>query len=327
MKKEKQTKPCYANVGGQALMGGISMRAPTQNAFVVRLPNGDLHIETRPVKLLRDRYAICRVPVIRGVVSFLETLLSGYRDLMRSADLTVEEDEQPKSEFEQKHGDKMMAAAGALGTVLGLALALLMMFVLPAWLVKLIDGVLPLGAFKGVLEGLLKIVIFLVYVLAVSRTKEIKEVFMYHGAEHKAIFCHEKGLPLTVENVRAQKRFHPRCGTSFILIMVVVGVIVAAFVTWDSLWVRVALKLLTFPVTLGLGYELLKLCGKYDNWLTRILSAPGMWFQRITTVEPDDDGIIEVGIASLQAALGLEITVPVKANASETAEETVENDD
>lgn len=310
MSREKKPKACYASVGGQALMGGISMRTPTQTAFVVRLPNGKLHTEIRPAKSVRDRFAVLRWPVIRGVVNFVETLITGYHDLMRSAELSVGEDEEAQTEAEKKRDNALVGAAIGIGSVLGIVLAVAMMFVLPTWLTKLLDGVLPLGGFKVVVESLIKIIIFVAYVAIVSRTKEIREVFMYHGAEHKSIFCHEKNLPLTVENVRAQSRFHPRCGTSFIIIMVLVSMIIFAFVTWENVVLRVALKLLTLPLVMGIGYEILKFCGRHDNWLTKILSAPGIWFQHLTTCEPDRDEIIEVGIASLEAALGLEITVP-----------------
>lgn len=316
MKKEKTGKNCsYASVGGQALMDGILMRAPTESAFVVRLPDKSLFIEKSVNKSVRDRIKILNIPVVRGVVNFVEMLLVGYKALSRSIDMTMGiEEEEAATEKEKEKNKAMTAFAIVLGTVLGIVLALAMMIWLPTWITGLLGGAVPaikdIGWLRALIEGLMKILIFTGYICLCSLNRDIKRVFMYHGAEHKTIFCYEKQLPLTVENVRMQKRLHPRCGTSFIVIMIVVSVLAGAFIpTGINVVLRSAIKLLMLPVVLGLGYELLKICGKYDNVVTRIISYPGLLFQKITTKEPDDDGIIEVGIAALQAALGLEITV------------------
>jgi len=324
MAKEKNKACNYAPVGGQALMGGIMMRANStkQNAFVVRLPNGGLFIEKSPSVSVRDKHKWLKTPVIRGIVSFIESMKVGYSALNRSIELTFPEDEEAEkmTEKQKKKDETLMSAAIWLGGALGIVVAILLMFWLPTFLVNTIEThFVVLGVWKGLVEGLLKLIIYVGYLLLCTLNKEIKKVFMYHGAEHKTIFCYENNLPLTVENVRKQKRFHPRCGTSFLFLMLAVGIIVYTFVRFEGVTsspaldrlIMVAAKLLLLPIIMGVGFELLQLCGKYDNFITRIIAAPGLWFQRITTKEPDDDGILEVGIASLEAALNLEITVPV----------------
>ncbi|HOP11374.1 MAG TPA: DUF1385 domain-containing protein [Oscillospiraceae bacterium] len=325
MAKEKKKACNYAPVGGQALMGGIMMRANStkQNAFVVRLPNGGLFIEKSPSVSARDKHKWLKTPVIRGIVAFIESMKVGYAALNRSIELTFPEDEEAEkmTEKQKKKDETLMSAAVWLGGALGIVAAIFLMFWLPNFLVVDVIGKLvgDLGIWKGLAEGVLKLIIYVGYLLLCTLNKEIKKVFMYHGAEHKTIFCYENNLPLTVENVKKQKRFHPRCGTSFLFLMLAIGIVVYTFVRFDNVTasnalnslITVGVKLLLLPIIMGLGFELLQFCGKHDNLLTTIISAPGLWFQRITTKEPDDDGILEVGIASLQAALNLEITVPV----------------
>ncbi len=323
MAEEKKTCK-YAPVGGQALMGGIMMRAKStrQNAFVVRLPDGGLFIEKSPIVSVRDKYKWLKTPVIRGIVAFIESMKDGYSALNRSIELSFPEDEETEkmTEKQKKRDETLTTGAIWLGSVLGIAAAVFLMFWLPTFLVNLIDEhVLTLGVWKGLAEGVMKLLIYVGYLLLCTFNKEVKKVFMYHGAEHMTICCYEKELPLTIENVRKQRRFHPRCGTSFLFLMLAVGIIVYTFVRFEDITsspaldrlIMVGAKILLLPVIMGVGFELLQLCGKYENFFTRIVSAPGLWFQRITTKEPDDDGIIEAGIASLQAALNLEITVPV----------------
>lgn len=203
----------------------------------------------------------------------------------------------------EKHlGEHMMKIVGVVAMVFGVALALVLFMFLPALAVKGIQLLFDPGIFKSLIEGLIKIIIFVLYLALVSRMKEIKRVFGYHGAEHKSIACYEAGEELTVENVRKHTRFHPRCGTSFILIVLVIGILVFSVVTWSSLWMRVVLKLALLPVVMGVAYEIIKLAGRYDNVVTRIISAPGLWLQRLTTNEPDDSQI-EVAITALTAVL------------------------
>lgn len=323
MKKEKRACVSkYAPVGGQAVMEGILMKAPGRSAFVVRRPDGSMFIETADAPAGGGR-KFSRLPLIRGIAAFFSSLTEGYRAMARSAELAYP-GEETASAADRKKEERQAAAAAGAGALLGVLLAVVLMIFLPALLADLfsryICDISGSRVLRSLLEGVIKIVIFAAYIAACSASRDIKRVFMYHGAEHKTIFCYEHKLPLTVENVRAQSRFHPRCGTSFIVLMVAVGVVAAAFIPQDfgieprfaNVLVRTLCKLLTLPVVMGVGYELLKLCGRYDNAVTRIIAAPGLWFQRLTTKEPSDDGILEVGIVSLESALGLPLTVPVR---------------
>ena len=345
-------------IGGQALIEGIMMKGPDKTAISVRTPSGEIDTDYVYESSVKDKYKILALPVIRGAVTFVESLINGYKALMISADKSgmtdLEEEnnapqnsennsensaedntensaenntetenennaetaEQPQKENgAEKNGEKdnsvLMGAVMIIGSVLGVVLALFLFMYLPALLFdllnKLTGNALPNGI-RPLFEGVLKIAIFVGYIALVSLEKDIKRVFMYHGAEHKSIFCYEKGLDLTVENVREQSRFHPRCGTSFMILMLVVGIIISfvivtffpAITKLRKLWV--AIKILLVPFVCGLGYELIRICGRHDNWVTRIISAPGMWVQRLTTKEPEDD-MIEVAIASLTAVI------------------------
>ena len=223
------------------------------------------------------------------------------------ADAAQEPERVHKTDGKQstKSTERSMTAVMIAATVLGVGLALILFMWLPiqlfSWLAKAVPE-LDHRYIRGVFEGVLRIVIFLAYMLAVSRMKDIRRTFQYHGAEHKTIFCYEKGLPLTVENVRPQRRFHPRCGTSFLILMLIVGILISILIPIETPLLRTVVKLLLLPLTVGIGYELIKLAGRKDNAFTRIISAPGMWMQHITTIEPDD-GMIECAIASLKAVI------------------------
>ena len=348
MKKACKEKGCRrASIGGQALMEGIMMRGPLKSAMAVRRPNGTIFFEEEKNEK-KKRPAICRAPLIRGVFGFIDSMRLGYKYLMRSAEIyceedgtqgvenpeTVEEnaqisaaegalatenaapakaeDAEPKSVF----SGAVMTAIMVIATVLGVGLALLLFFWLPTFIYQLLsDHVLPQSLaesrlMRSVFEGVFKILVLVLYMALVSLMKDIRRTFMYHGAEHKTIFCYENGLPLTVENVRLQRRFHPRCGTSFLILMLLVSIFIGLFipVQFGSLTgalntlVRAAVKILLIPVMMGIGYELLKLAGRYDNIFTRIISAPGMWLQRITVREPDD-GMIECAIMAFVAVM------------------------
>jgi len=317
-------KECrYSSVGGQALIEGIVMKGPKGKAFCVRLPDGSIHKEIKDKKYLKDKYKIARVPIIRGVITFIETLIDSYGDLMHSAELSgFSEVESAPAEskldkwISDHFGKGMMAVISVLSVILSLCLSVGIFIYLPSLLVDLFDKYVThdsLIKIHPLLEGILRIVIFVLYMWIVSLQKDIKRVFMYHGAEHKSIFCFENGLELTVENVRKQRRFHPRCGTSFIFVMLILSIAVSSCLVLifpnlatvsRPLWILV--KLLVLPFVMGLGYEFIKYAAKHDNVFVSILAAPGLWMQRITTKEPTDD-IIEVGIASLNVALyGLE---------------------
>ncbi|MDD6236001.1 MAG: DUF1385 domain-containing protein [Clostridiales bacterium] len=305
--KECKATGHKSKIGGQALIEGVMMRGIDKAAMSVRLPDGGIDTECWEVGSL-NRAWYHKTPIVRGVVNFIGSMVTGYKCMMKSAEKAGMEDEfegEP-SKFDlwlEKHlGEHMMKIIGVVAMVFGVALALVLFMFLPALAVKGIQYLFDLGVFKSLVEGVIKIIIFILYLALVSRMKEIKRVFGYHGAEHKSIACYEAGEELTVENVKKHTRFHPRCGTSFILIVLVIGILVFSVVTWNSLWMRVVLKLALLPVVMGVAYEIIKLAGRYDNIVTRIISAPGLWLQRLTTNEPDDSQM-EVAIAALTAVL------------------------
>lgn len=291
------------SVGGQALMEGIMMRGPKNICCAVRKPDGTIETKVEPTP---THGVWTKIPLVRGAVSMIESLIMGYKYMMYSAQVSMGDDYDPAEEetaFEKWVGDHlgkkaediMLAAAAVIGGLF----AILLFTVLPTVLVGGLNHLVPLNRWaKVVLEAVLKVAIFLTYMAAISRMKEIHRVFEYHGAEHKTIACYEAGDPLTVENVRKYTRFHPRCGTSFLLIVLVVSMLVFSFITWDSLAVRVLLKLILLPVTVGISFEIIRYAGRYSNPLTRLISAPGLWLQRLTTAEPDTEHI-EVAIAAM----------------------------
>lgn len=393
----KKAKKKYTSIGGQALMEGIMMRGPEKAVMCVRRMDGSI---TSEEVALNKPTIWNKIPIIRGVVSFVQSMAMGTKMLMRSADLVIEDEEnaakaealaaqQPEvkeeapavkaaeaapaeeaaieaseaassepaepvpapeqsemtpekpaaavqstpakagntvktneKKVDKKGKDKKKDSSDDMGfftmiaTVLGFGLAILLFFFLPTWVYSGLLMILPEEAaaylsgsavWKSVIEGVIKMLIFFCYMLLVSQMKEIKRLFQYHGAEHKTIFCYEAGEELTVENVRKYKRFHPRCGTSFIVLMLIVGIAAGVCITaflpeYDSFWIRPLIKLAFIPLTMGVGYELLKLAGKHDNIFTRIISAPGLWMQRISTKEPDDSQI-ECAIAAIKPVI------------------------
>lgn len=304
-------------IGGQALIEGIMMRGPEKDAIVVR-SNGEIQVETQQRKI-RPKNLPLAWPFIRGVVNFFDAQVTGVKALMRSADLSPEEQEEP-SKFdrwlEEKLGDKKFQNFLVSSSVaLGLGMSILLFFFLPNFIVGLAERWIPGNLLRNLIEGAVRICIFLVYMFLVSRMGEMKRVFAYHGAEHKTIRCYEAGLPLTVDNVRQQTRKHPRCGTSFLFVVLIISILVfsaassallAVFPGLETIpgksLIMFAVKLLLLPVVVSVAYEINRIVGRFDNWFTRLLTAPGMWFQNFTTYEPDDE-MIEVGIASLQAVL------------------------
>lgn len=304
------------SVGGQALIEGIMMRGPKGAAMSVRLPNGTIETEYKDVKPWREKNKLFSLPLVRGIVGFVESLVTGYGYLMESAEKSTQGLENPPEEelskfdkwIEKHFGEKMMNIVGVISAVLGLGLAFFLFMWLPSFVVdKVTFG--KLLEFHPLFEGIIRIIIFVLYMLAVSHMKDIHRVFMYHGAEHKSIFCYENGLELTVENVRKQSRFHPRCGTSFMFVMILLSILLSSALVLifpnladinRMLWILI--KLLIMPLVMGVGYEFIKYAGKHDNLLVKILSAPGLWMQRITTKEPTDD-IIEVGIEAIKAVI------------------------
>lgn len=303
----------YTSIGGQALIEGIMMKSTEKTALAVRLPDKSIDISYLNGESVRQKYKILGIPVVRGVVGFVESMIQGYKALSISAEksgFADEENEKEKTEEDKKKESKLMAVIMAVGGVLGVLLAVVLFMYLPRlcvdgieWLIK---AEITSKVLRSLIEQALKLAIFVGYVMIVSLMNDIKRVYMYHGAEHKTIFCYEKGLDLTVENVRRQKRFHPRCGTSFMILMILISVILSTLLqiifpnVYTVKWLWVLAKILMIPITCGIGFEVLKICGKYDNFITRIISAPGMWLQRVTTKEPDD-GMIEIAIAALKA--------------------------
>ena len=321
MQKNTNQEKFKTMIGGQALIEGIMMRGPKLDAIVTRNQEG-LHIETT-LRKIRPKKSILSWPFIRGAVNFFDAQVVGVKALMRSADLSPEETQEQPSKLdmwlEKKLGDKKFQNY-LVGTAvaLGLGMSVLLFFLLPNIIGSFFDRWVSSNVLRNLIEGLVRIVIFLCYLLAVSRMGEMKRVFSYHGAEHKTIRCYEAGLPLTVENVRKQTRKHPRCGTSFLFVVLILSILVFSVAssllltlvpsleamrgTLPYSLIMLGFKLILLPLVVSVSYEINRLVGRYDNWLTRLITAPGQWFQNFTTNEPDD-GMIEVGIAALQAVL------------------------
>ena len=293
------------SIGGQALIEGIMMRGPILSSMATRMPDGSIDVETWNTYKDKKIHWTRKAPFIRGIFNMVDSMVVGYGCLMKSAEKAGVEDEEP-SKFdrwlEQKLGDNMMKVLGTVAVVLGVGLAAVLFVLIPTGLSSLFKPVIGAGIGLSLIEGLIKVIILVGYMWLCSRMAEIHRVFEYHGAEHKSIACYEAGLPLTVENVRPQRRFHPRCGTSFLFLVVFISIIVGSFISWDNALLRMLIKLLLIPVVVGISYELIKLAGRSDGLFTRIISAPGLWLQHITTCEPDD-GQIECAIAALTAVI------------------------
>ena len=305
MKQQEETK-FRTSIGGQALIEGILMQGPEKKAIVVRSKDG-LVTKVEPRSAPKDKYPILGWPLIRGVVNFASSMVSGMRAMTYSASFFPEDELAQPDKLDlwlEKHigSEKMEQAAIYIALVLGLALAIGLFILLPTFLVSFIKPVQDHYVLRTLCEGVVKLVILLLYLWLVSRQKDIRRVFAYHGAEHKTIFCYENGLELTVENVRPQSRFHPRCSTSFILIVVIVSILVGALIRVTNPFARAGLRLLLLPVVVAISYEGLKWTGAHDNWLSRVLSAPGKALQRLTTNEPEDS-MIEVAIEALKLVL------------------------
>lgn len=307
------------SVGGQALIEGIMMRGPRGSAMSVRLPDGTIETEYKSFKSFKDRCKILGWPFIRGVFSFIESMIIGYKCLMESAEksgMLEDEEENPENMskldkwLSEHFNEKVVAVISAIGMVLGFALAFFLFFWLPAFVADVFNN-LTSGAiadYRPLIEGIMRMVIFVAYIAVVSCSKDIKRVFMYHGAEHKTIFCYENGCELTVENVKKQSRFHPRCGTSFIFVILIISIVLSSVLALAVPGIRenravwIAAKVLLLPIVMSLGYEFIKYAGKHDNIVVKIFSAPGLWMQRLTTKEPTDD-MIEVGIEAFKAVI------------------------
>ena len=349
MKKQNELTACRrkTSIGGQALMEGIMMRGPKNSAMAVRNTQGEMVIETFPTET-KKRPAFFKWPFIRGVFNYIDSMVMGTTCLMRSAEISgldeAEEEIRRKKEAkklkkgivetkdetgacqsdaenpQKKESSALMGVLMFFSVLMGIAFSVLLFIVVPSYIYKAALYLFPsldtgnpalTSLIKSIFEGVFKIVLLIAYMALISLMKDIKRTFMYHGAEHKTIFCYESGLELTVENVKAQKRFHPRCGTSFLILMLLIGIFISFFIDplcltiWGSVpstLVRTLIRILLLPVVVGIGYEMIKIAGKYDNLFTRIISAPGVWLQKITTKEPTDD-MIECAIAAIKEAI------------------------
>lgn len=319
-KKEACCEKFKTMIGGQALIEGIMMRGPQKDAVVIRTAEG-LQTTVKARKLPNE-HSVLKWPLIRGVYGFFDAQVTGVKSLMQSADLSPEETDEPSKLdmwLEKKLGnEKFQKLVVGFAVALGLGMSVLLFFLLPMLASSLLDQWIPNTFVLHLVEGVVRMGIFLGYMLLVSRMQEMKRVFAYHGAEHKTIRCYEAGLPLTVENVRIQTRMHPRCGTSFLLVVMILSILVFSVASSGLLalipalelmrgsfayrLIMILFKLLLLPLVVAISYEVNRWVGRHDNWFTRILTAPGMWFQNFTTNEPDDS-MIEVGIAALQAVL------------------------
>lgn len=298
-------------VGGQAVMEGVMMKHGDRYSLAVRKEDGTLEVSNHAHASVRKRHKILNLPIIRGVVNMVETFILSFHTLSLSAEALGIEEGEPESKFEEwllkKCGKALFGILMSISTVLAVVLALLLFLWLPAMIVKGIQhlaGTSFPAIAVSLIEGLLKMGIFVGYLAAVSMMKEIRRTFEYHGAEHKTIFCFEDGVELTPANVKRYIRFHPRCGTSFIFVVLIISILINAlpFIPTDIIWLRTLCKLALLPLIVGLGYEFIYLAGRHENALTRILSAPGLWVQRLTTKEPDESQI-EVAIAALKASM------------------------
>ena len=304
---DKAKSCCFrTSIGGQALIEGILMRGPKKQAIVCRTQDG-LVEKTEELKFIKDKYPILGWPFIRGCATFLDSMVKGMQALTYSAELVPMEEQGEPDKLDQwieKHfpEDKAQKLIIGVAVAMGIALAVLLFVFLPAFIVGLIKPLTQSYLVRNLSEGLLRVVILLLYMRLCCCMSDIKRLFSYHGAEHKTIFCYEHGKPLTVENVREESRFHPRCGTSFLLVVVVVSILVNAVVRLDNTFARMGCHLLLLPVVVGISYEINRWCGRHDNWLSAILSAPGKWLQLMTTNEPDDS-MIECAIRAMELVI------------------------
>ena len=298
----------YSGVGGQAVMEGVMMKNQDRYAVAVRKPDHQIDVKVENYKSTIKNEKIRHLPIVRGVVNFVESLVLGMSTLMYSASFFEDEEEDNKkknlSEEERKkleEKEKKQEKALMGGTVaFSIVFALALFFALPYFLSSFFHKIIASETLIALIEGLIRLAIFLGYIAIISLTPDIKRVFMYHGAEHKCINCIEHGMELNVENVRKSSRLHKRCGTSFLLIVMLISIVFFMFIRVDSRILQLVLRLLLIPVIAGVSYEFIRLAGRYDNWFVNALSQPGLWMQRLTTKEPEDD-MIEVGIASVEA--------------------------
>lgn len=301
MAKKKQTH--YSGIGGQAVLEGVMMKNRDKYAVAVRKPNGEIDVEVEEYKGVCGDKKFVKLPFIRGVFAFIDSLILGMKVTTYSASFYEEEDEKPsktEGKLEKLLGNKADDIMMTFTVILSVIIAVALFMLLPLFLSDLLGKYIRNASVIAIIEGLIRILIFIAYIVGISLMKDIKRLYMYHGAEHKCINCIEKGRPLTVKDVKRSSRQHKRCGTSFLLFVVLVSVIVFFFIRVDNMALKLILRIALVPVIAGISYEIIRLAGRSDNVLVRIISAPGMWMQKLTTKEPDED-MIEVAIASVEA--------------------------
>ena len=301
-KKEHMT-----SIGGSAVMEGVMMRGPKEIATAVRKPDGEIEIDKRAVSSLVTKYHVNKIPVVRGVFAFFDSMITSIRALMWSAEFFDLEDEDAKeSKFDKwlsdKFGDKVKDIVIYFSLFISVIFSVGLFFLIPNIITGFLSDFIESNFIMTLIEGVVRISIFLGYVLLVSRMEDIKRVFQYHGAEHKTIFCYEAGLELNVENARSMSRLHPRCGTSFLVFVMIVSIVLFSFISWENMWTRLGMRLLLLPVVAGISYEIIRWAGRSKSRIVCFISKPGMWLQNITTREPDDNQL-EVAIASMKAVL------------------------
>lgn len=301
MAKKKQTH--YSGIGGQAVLEGVMMKNRDKYAVAVRKPNGEIDVEVEEYKGVCGDKKFAKLPFIRGVFAFIDSLILGMKVTTYSASFYEEEDEKPsktEGKLEKLLGNKADDIMMTFTVILSVIIAVALFMLLPLFLSDLLGKYIRNASVIAIIEGLIRILIFIAYIAGISLMKDIKRLYMYHGAEHKCINCIEKGRPLTVKDVKRSSRQHKRCGTSFLLFVVLVSVIVFFFIRVDNMALKLILRIALVPVIAGISYEIIRLAGRSDNILVRIISAPGLWMQKLTTKEPDED-MIEVAIASVEA--------------------------
>ncbi len=303
-------------VGGQAIVEGVMMRGKKHTAIAVRrLDNKKISVSRKSNKSISDKYKFLKWPMIRGVVNFVESMILSFSTItqgtdMLGLDVAAEEESKFDKWIEEHCGKWLMSAISVVAVILGVMLSMGLFIFLPTLIGGfIVDDALSLHGtaetiWRNIIEGVLKVIIFVIYIWLTGLIPDMKRVYMYHGAEHKSIFCYEAGLELNIENVKKQSRFHPRCGTSFMFAMIILSIAVGIIFLWaiETVWLRSLLKIALLPITVGIGYEFIRYAGRHDNALIRILAKPGLWMQNLTTREPSDD-IIEVGITALKCAL------------------------
>jgi len=302
------------SIGGSAVMEGVMMRGPKEIATAVRKPDGEIIVDKKPISSLVTKYHVNKIPILRGVFAFFDSMITSMRALMFSADFVdLEGEEESESKFdkwlEAKFGDKVKDIVIYFSVVIAVIFSIGIFMLLPYFFARFLGIFIKSGVIKTIIEGVFKICLFLGYIILVSQMEDIKRVFQYHGAEHKTIFCYEEGLPLTPENCMKMKRLHPRCGTSFLVFVMIISIILFSLVSrfsWGSgiagFFIGLGIRLLLLPIVSGISYEIIRWAGRSQNPVVCLLSKPGMWLQLLTTREPDEKQL-EVAIAAMSAVL------------------------